>query len=257
MKYRMFVFIVLGGLAAVYAVQHIVDALIRRGAMELDRDTLDRVWRRESKRAGIWKTIESVAFALILGGLAIIYGVFQIPNGQFWGFGALAGGMGTFCIATVLRAWVSHSAYSAEAPNTKASRGARTGAVMTTIAECLLGGAVCWYVFTHVTWPASVRNLVSAPPASTSTSTSTSTGTSTSTRPSMFVGESEAVELLGKNAKFLKALAERKDIRSREQNGVTEYHRDDIIKTRRDGLPSAEDLGLEPESAPSPETDKN
>jgi len=246
-----FAIIIFGGLAAVYAVANVSEMLIRRGAMELDRDTLDKVWRREARGASVWKTIETIAFVLLLGGLATIFRVIKL--GAFWGYGTLAVGMATFCFASVLRAWISHSAYSAEAPNTKASGGARSGAVLTTLAECLLGGAVCWYVFTHVTWPASVRNLVSAPPAATSTSTSTSASTGTSTRPSMFIGESEAVALLGKDLKFLKALVRHKDVRSREQNGVTEYRRDDIVTTKDAGLPSAEDLGLEPETATNPD----
>lgn len=240
--------IILGGLAAVYAVANVAEWLIRRGAVELDRDTLDNVWRREARGAGVWKSIETVAFICLLAGLAIIFRVIKLKLGAFWGYGTLAVGMAIFCLASVLRAWISHAAYAAEAPNTKASGGARTGALLTTLAECMLGGAVCWYVFTHVTWPSNSNGRNTASSNTATTGTGTGTGTSNSTRPSDYIGESEAVELLGKNAKFLKALAAHKDVRSREKNGVTEYRRDDIIKTKDAGLPSAEDLGLEPEA---------
>src|SRR5689334_1900830 len=117
---RTFLIIIFGGLAAVYMVANLADSLIRRGAAELDRDTLDKVWRREAARAGVWKTVETIAFVCLLGGLAIIFRIIKLNNGAFWGYGTLAVGMGVFCLGSVLRAWISHSAYAAEAPNSKA-----------------------------------------------------------------------------------------------------------------------------------------
>jgi hypothetical protein len=248
MKYKEFLIILFGSMAAVYAVQFIAESLIRKGAMQLDRDTLDRVWKTEARRLGILRGVETLSFFLLLAGLAMFVGLVSVPYRQFWSYGCIAVGIAFYCGASILRSWNTRAAYAAEAPNSKASSGARTGAILTTMAEFVLGGAVCFYVFTHVNYPPSLKNLASSPPANTATSTSTGTNSTPPPAPapqnSEFIGEADAVKLLGKDVKFLKALADHSYVLSSGRDGATQYNRDDIIKLKRDGFPSNDELEL-------------
>jgi hypothetical protein len=69
--------------------------------------------------------------------------------------------------------------------------------------------------------------------------------------PPKWINATEALQLLkGKNQEYLDAIAARKDIRSQKSDkGTMEYHREDIIILKRDGMPSYEELNLpEPKS---------
>jgi hypothetical protein len=238
--------LVLGGLAVAHVMASVGESLIRRGALLLPRDTLDRVWAREARSSKIWKAGETTALVVMVAGLLKAWGI--IASKEAWGIPAVAIGFGMFCASSVLRAWLCRAAYAAEAPGTEATRNALFAGILTTLAECAVGVAVCGYIYTHL-----VPSSPSSPPRTTNaTSTMVSTSTSTSTGPAPnrakdFVSEAEALELLpGKDAKYLHTLAEQNWIRSKKKGTESEYHRDDIIKQKAAGLPGPEELNTQP-----------
>ncbi len=251
---RTLLLIVIGGLALAHIAASIGESMIRRGALVLDRETVERVYAREQRYASIWKWCETLAGIAIIVGLLKAWGI--AGGTGAWGIPTVAVGFGLFCASSVLRAWLCHRAFAVEAPRTQATRGALVAGLLTTLAECAVGFAVCGYLFNPKLF--SFSHKPSQVASSTSTSTSTGTGVSPlptptptpappTQNPRTFITERDALALLpGKDAQYLRALADQKWIRS-EKNGDTRlYHRDDIIKQKAAGLPGPDELKVEP-----------
>jgi hypothetical protein len=252
--------LVLVGLAVAHVMSSVGEWLIRRGALQLDRDTIDRIWARDARTSTFWKSGESIAVVVMIAGMLKAWGI--IPGKQSWGIPAVALGFGLFCASSIVRAWLYRAAFAAEAPGSKASRGALFAGVLTTLAECAVGFAVCGYIYSHLPSAPSASSAPSRPTAgttsiTTSSSTSTSTNTAVSPKPKFYVSQTEALELLpGKDVRYLQGLVDTKRVRTRQDGGKTEYHRDDIVKEKEAGLPGAEELNLEPVAKPAQEKDK-
>ena len=238
--------LVMGGLMLAHIIASIGESLIAKGALQLDGETMARIWAREALSSTIWKTGESIAMVVLIVGMLKAWGKLGVAGGH-WGIPAMIAGFGLFCGCNVLRAWLCRAAFEAEAPGTKAARGALLAGIMTTVVECAVGIVVCGYIYTHI-----ISSTPSSPPRTTNaTSTMTSTSTSTSTVPASnrvkdFVSEAEALELLpGKDMKYLQGLVNTKRVRTRNEGGKIEYHRADIVEEKKAGLP--EQWELEPD----------
>ena len=228
--------IVFGGLVGVFAVSSIAEGIMASRTAALDPHTRERIFQREASAAILWRIAHFVALVLVLAGVLRTWGIVNVTN---YPYSAVAIGLAIFCASSVLRSWFASRAYHAEAPDTPASRGAFSAAVMVSIAEIALGGGVCWYVFSHRTPPGGAKTN---PPAATAKNP-TAVPAAKGMQPAQWIGEAEALQLLpGKDAAYLQALARRADVRSRDAGGEARYHRDDIVKMKLAGLPGAEEI---------------
>jgi hypothetical protein len=250
---RTLLLIVFGGLAFAYVFTSIGESLIRKGAVELDRDALDRILKRELRNAVYWKSGEMLAVALMIAGLLKAWGFIPstapLIGGSKWGIPAIAIGFALFCLSSISRAWICRAAFAEGAPNSKASRGAFTAALLTTFAELAVGLAVCSYIYTHLEKSRPATGTVEQ--VNESGSSGDPAESEKPKPPPKWINATEALQLLkGKNQEYLDAIAARKDIRSQKSDkGTMEYHREDIIILKRDGMPSYEELNLpEPKS---------
>ncbi|HEY3322464.1 MAG TPA: hypothetical protein VGP72_18525 [Planctomycetota bacterium] len=215
----------------VFIVSAIASLLVRRAASRLDFSTLERIARREDQGVAWWRAPDILGITLMLGGMLIILGILKAPAA--WGLPSMVIGLFSLCLATSWRAWLSRRAFSAEAPGSPASRSALWAAVIVTLSEAALGGFVCWNVFPIKA--AAKRTATSA--------TKPAEKESPQPEKSLWVDEAEALRLLpGKNAAYLKALAQRQDVRTQSAAGRTLYHSDDIEKTKQAGLPSWDEI---------------
>ena len=231
--------VIIGGVIGAFVVSTIAQNLVEKNALSLDRDLRERIWKREAQTFSWWRLLESAGIAAMIAGMAKMIGF--IHSSVDWGIPTMAIGFTIVCLATSLRTWLSNKAYSIEAPGTPASRSAFSAAIWVTITELSLGCAVCWFIFSHI--PAGSKTSATTTPAVTVTGVAPSPATPSESRDALWVDEGEALRLLkGKDAAYLKALATRKDIRAREENGKTEYRRDDISAMKLAGLPSMEEL---------------
>ena len=249
---RTLLLIVFGGLAFAYVVASIGDSLIRKGTVELDRDALDRIFKRELRKAVYWKSGEMLAVVLMLAGVLKSWGFFPsstplIGSGK-WGIPSIAIGFSLFCLSSILRAWICRDAFAEGAPNSKASRGAFIAALLTTFAELAVGVAVCSYIYAHIEKskpsPGTVEQV-------NENGTNGDPAAPAPKPPPKWISAADALQLLkGKNQEYLDAIAARQDIRSQKTDkGTIEYHREDIMILKRDGMPSWEELNLpEPKS---------
>ena len=234
------ILLVICGLGAAHVLSIIGDALINKGALLLDRDVLNRVLIRDARGSKVWVCGETIAVIVMVLGVLKAWG--KISGKEPWGIPAVAIGFGLFCAANIARAWMRRVAFEAEAPGSKASKGALFAGLLTTVAELAVGIAVCGYIYTHMHHSSPSPST----PAPTTLNPTTPTQPGEQNQTQAYVSETEALALLpGKNAAYLKALADQKFIRVKSVNGATEYHRKDIVDQKYAGLPGAEELGLD------------
>ena len=236
--------IVFGGLMVAHVITSFGESLIGKGALELERPVLNRIIAREVKNAIFWKTGETVAIIVMFAGLIKIWGHIKQLGTAPWGIPAVALGFSLFCIANIVRAWICRAAYESEAPGSKASRGAMVAGVLTTLAEFAVAFAVCAYIYSHL--PKTRATTTTPDPVETVTSENEPAKLNPDAPPPTWVNADDALKILkDRNMDYLKAIAARKDIRSHQnEKGATEYHRDDLVKLKRDGMPTWDELEL-------------
>ena len=239
---RELLLIVFGGLIVAHVLTSIGEALIGKGVLELEREALNRVYKREAGGAVIWKSGEMLAMVIMFAGLFKVWSGVNSLGGGRWGIPAVAIGFTLFCLANVIRGWVCHNAYAREAPGTKACRGALIAGVLTTLAECAVAFAVCGYIYTH---------LPKTRPATQDPGDTAATDDKPKPKPAAppaWVNEDEALKLMkNRNHEYLKAISapDRQDVRARKnEKGELEYLRDDIEKLKDAGMPTWEELNL-------------
>ena len=238
--------VIIGGVIGAFVVSTIAQNLVEKNALSLDRDLRERIWRREAQTLTWWRLLETGGIAAMIAGMAKMLGIISMSGS--WGIPTMAIGFAVVCLATSLRTWLSNKAYAIEAPGTPASRSAFSAAVWVTLTEFSLGCVVCWFVFSHI--PAGKISVPTTPSTATIPAVTPSPTTPSDSRDALWVDEAEALRLLkGKDAAYLKALAARKDVRARDENGKTEYRRDDISAMKLAGLPSMEELTASLENA--------
>jgi len=235
------ILILIAGVVGVFIVSSAAKAAVERAAVAVDRDTRERVWRRELRVLWFWRGPDMLGMALMCLGILQAAGVLRLlPRG--WAVPVLAAGLMVLSLSSALQAWLCSRAYSAEAPDSAATRSAFRAALAVTAAELALAGIICWYVLSRGL-PATTPSA--APPAGRSTpAPALTTPENDGAQPDLFwVDETEALKMLkGKDSAYLDALVRRQDIRAKVEDGRKLYRRDDISSLKAAGLPSTEEL---------------
>jgi hypothetical protein len=237
-------------LLGVFIISSAAHSMVERSAAALDRDTRERIWQRLIQGLWWWRAPDIAGVTLMIAGVLRTFGLLPAIAGVAWGMPSMAIGLALVSIASSIRAWMESAAYSHAAPDNQASRSARNAAFVVTAAELCLASVVCWFVFTHATiFTGPARSSGTGPSRSGSAAQGKETqgketpGSEPPAAEPLWVDQTEAVKLLkGKDAAYVDALAARKDIRSKVENGRKLYHRGDIVEMKRAGLPSMEEL---------------
>jgi hypothetical protein len=233
-----FQLILIGGIVGIIGVSHIADALITKDAINLDAGVRARIWERQARSALWWRVIEFIGMVLIAVGVLRTWGILKLTNSPFT---CIAIGMAIYCLSSILKSWSAQRSYNVEAPGTPASRSAATAAMLTTVAELVLGAGICWYVFANRVPPGGKPPLgptTQAPmPANSNQKPSTAAGGAE------WVDQAEALKLIKKDADYLEVLVRRTDVRAREIGGAKQYLRSDIDQMiTQTGLPDEDEL---------------
>jgi hypothetical protein len=222
---------------AVFIVSSMAANMVERAATLLDRETLDRIWKRQVRTTLYWRIPDVLGIGMLIAGVLKMLGILRIFTDTAWGIPTMTLGLAVISVACCLRAWLTQHAYVNEAPDTPASQKALQSAVIVTVAEVLLAGGVCWYVFTHLPSSSSTPRQATQRPAPGVTTPEDSAPRK------LWVDQDEALKMLpGKSAAYLDALVRRQDVRGKKENGRTLYRADDIKQTKVAGLPTDEEV---------------
>lgn len=224
-----------GGIVGIFLISSVVNGSLKRAAASLDVQTRERIFQRESRGKVWWNSIDTVGGLLLILGFFKAYGMLPAVVKVPWGYPSMALGLFALCVSSSLRSWMISTYYQAEAPNTPVQIYAARSAWLTSIAEMSFGLAICWWIFVPL-----IGAQAAAKPALQAQRYVPASDNSAPKQivEKIWVPEKEALNLLpGKDAKYLKRLALKGEVRTKLDEGETVYNRDEIVKTIEAGLP--------------------
>jgi len=231
-------YFILGAIIGVFVISRVADAMIDRAAILLDRDTRDRIWKRETLTLLWWRAPDLIGIAAMVAGICKTQGLLR--GGGAWGMPTMAAGLIVICMSTILRSWLVRSAYRSEAPGTPASESASKAAVLVTGAEILLAACIGYFILLPLaTAPSPTLNTASTQPAN-----SKGPQAGDDKHGDLYwVSEPEALTLLkGKDAAYLDLLVRAGEVRIQKDKSQKKFRRDDISQSLIAGLPDEKDL---------------
>jgi hypothetical protein len=233
-----FQLLIIGGLILCYVVSAVASGYAASARETLAPDARERVYQRLARWHPFLYGLDALGVCGLILGMARVWGFFRGAFPSVWGFRLIVLAVAAFCLERTLHAWAEWSAQREEPDAASSRRRALLSAVAVTLVQGTLAVILCWWVFANIPQPPrQVRpeGGVSEQPQGEDTEPPRETRI-------VWVSESRALEILGKDKAYLELLAPYDEIPTRVVNGQKWYRKDFIEKRKEAGLPSLEEL---------------
>jgi hypothetical protein len=232
-------FVLLGAVLGCYLIGLAVEAYIWGQVKKLPAEVQYAAWQRAARWDGLLRALDILGIAGIIIGVMRNRGYFSaLPLSSRILLAAIA----VFCLERALRGWISWRAVSREEGARALSRSSFTAALLATIVQLILFACVGWWVCTHIT---PVRRAAT-PSDATANEGANGEGIQGNTPAPddriVWVTESRALEILGKDKAYLDLLVPYDEIPTLTKAGQKWYRKDFLERRREAGLPGIEEL---------------
>ncbi|MCK6471809.1 MAG: hypothetical protein L6R28_08685 [Planctomycetes bacterium] len=253
------IFVMLGCIFAGMFISQMAHSILLKGAALVPPDERERIYQRQARFSHITSLIEYIGYGVLVLGIARIFGLIRDKSGVPWGLYCMAGAFVLLCVGKVLHSWLLAGAYRKETSESRAVGAAVRSALLITVFEVALAGGICWFIATRAVAVGGRSSAVSTSDGNGSDGTDTTNGSGTETpRQDPWIGQAEALKILGKDEEYLQLLAQIKEVRTKVEEGETKYRIDDVTGVKEAGLRSVEELRTlaKKQSAPPPQPPK-
>jgi hypothetical protein len=233
-----FQLLIIGGLILCYVVSAVASGYAASARDTLAPDARERVYQRLARWHPFLYGLDSLGVCGLILGMARVWGFLRGAFPFVWGFRLIVLAVAAFCLERALHAWAEWSAQREEPDAASSRRRALLSAVAVTLVQGTLAVILCWWVFANIR-QAGQGSIVSGD------GTEQPKGEDTEPpreKKIVWVSESGALEILGKDKSYLELLAPYDEIPTRVVNGQ-KWYRKDFLERRKDaGLPSLKEL---------------
>lgn len=237
------ILIILGCIFAGMFISHMARSMLVKGAALVPPDERERIYQRQARFSHVTSLIEYTGYGVLALGIARIFGFIPGKSGVPWGLYCMAGAFVLLCAGKVLHSWLLAGAYRKESSESRAVGAAVRSALLITVFEVALAGGICWFIATRAVAVGGRSSAASTGSESGSDGADGADGGAGGEQArDLWIGEAEAVKILGKDAEYLRLLAQIKEVRTQAKDGQTWFRHDDVTGVKEAGLRSIEEL---------------